>query len=122
LLKLLGALVLILVIIYGSVWLMKRVSQGKLAGKGDIINVIERRYLAPKQAVCLIRVGEQNLLVGLSEHGINHIADVDISEKSDNLGIQKNNEKSTFNLVLKQARDTLMPLMKIKQKKLGMEN
>jgi len=111
--KLLGALILILVIIYGSVWLMKRFSGARAGGGGNNISVLERHFLAPKQALYLIRVGQRHMLVGGSESGLRHLADL----SADDLGQgakdgARPGEESKFNKVLKQARQTFMPLLR----------
>lgn len=113
--KLVIALAFILVIIYASVWLMKRFSLGKLAGNSELISIVERRHLAPKQAVYLLKVGSKHLLVGSSEAGITRIADIDesaIAEKAPTPGNAP--ATSTFNRVLRQARETFMPMLKAK--------
>ena len=117
LLQLLGAMLLIIVIIYASVWLMKRYSLGKVVTGGNLITVVERRHLSPKQAIYLIKVGEKHLLIGASESGINKLSDLeqtDIAEPQ----VSKNpaTQSSKFSQVLKQAKSSLMPLLSMKAK------
>lgn len=113
LIKLVLALGLILVIIYGSVWLMKRFSLGKMVGNSELISVVDKRFLAPKQAVYLLKVGKQHLLVGSSEAGLTKIAALaseDLEEKPLPPGSAPASSK--FNRVLRQARDSFMPLLR----------
>lgn len=114
LLQLAGALVLIIVIIYLSVWLMKKYSGGKIAGVGNLISVIERRHLAPKQALYLIKVGEKHLLIGASDSGLQKLSDIDDLEvktvkPSPALGA------SRFSQALKQAKESFMPRLIAKE-------
>jgi flagellar biosynthetic protein FliO len=120
--KLVGSLVFILVIIYGSVWLMKRFSLGKMSRGGELISVVDKRFLAPKQALYLVKVGEKHLLVGSSEAGLTRLADVEppaATDKPNPTGASENS--STFNRVLKQARQSFMPLMRNKEPGVEME-
>jgi flagellar biosynthetic protein FliO len=116
LLKLVGALVLILVIIYGSVWLLKRFSGGRNVGNGNSITVLERHFLAPKQALYLIRVGSRHLLLGGSESGLRHLTDLQAEDFAEPAkGAVAPAEDSKFNKVLKQARQTFMPLLRSRE-------
>lgn len=117
LLKLLGALVLIVVVIYGSVWIMKRFSGARSAtGGGKAITVLERHFLAPKQALYLIRVGKQHMLVGGAESGLRHIADIPAEDfaQPEKEGPHRS-EESKFNKVLKQARQTFRPMLRSRE-------
>jgi flagellar biosynthetic protein FliO len=115
LLQLAGALLLIIIIIYLSVWLMKKYSGGKIAGGGNLISIVERRHLAPKQALYLIKVGEKHLLIGASDSGLQKLSDID--------GLEIKMEKpspaygvSRFSQALKQAKESLMPRLIVKEK------
>ena len=115
LLQLAGALLLIVIIIYLSVWLMKKYSGGKIAGGGNLISIVERRHLAPKQALYLIKVGEKHLLIGASDSGLQKLSDLDDLEvksakPSPALGV------SRFSQALKQAKESLMPRLIVKEK------
>lgn len=115
LLQLAGALLLIIVIIYVSVWLMKKYSGAKIAGGGDLISIVERRHLAPKQALYLIKVGEKHLLIGASDSGLQKLSDIDSLEikpakPSTVPGV------SRFSQALKQAKESLMPRLITREK------
>lgn len=123
LLKLAGALVFILLVIYGSVWLMKRFSLGRLAGGGEMISIVDKRHLSPKQAIYLIKVGRTHLLVGSSEAGLSKIGDVtpeDVAPPSP--GTPERSSESKFNRVLKQARTTFLPLLRSKEAGVEIDN
>jgi flagellar biosynthetic protein FliO len=114
LLQLAGALLLIIIIIYLSVWLMKKYSGGKIASGGNLISIVERRHLAPKQALYLIKVGEKHLLIGASDSGLQKLSDIDdlevrVAKPSPALGV------SRFSQALKQAKESLMPRSIVKE-------
>jgi len=115
LLQLAGALLLIIIIIYLSVWLMKKYTGGKIAGGGDLISVVERRHLAPKQVLYLIKIGEKHLLIGASDSGLQKLSDIDdlevkTAKPSPVMSV------SRFSQALKQAKESLMPRLIVKEK------
>jgi flagellar biosynthetic protein FliO len=119
LLQLAGALIFIVVLIYVSVWLMKKYSVGKIVSGGNLINVVERRNLTAKQAIYLIKVGEKHILVGATDSGMSKIADIDalevrqLSAAKTDTGIA-----SKFSQILKGSKSSLMPMFQLKEKSL----
>jgi len=123
LLKLVGAMVVIMALIYGSVWLMKRFSHGKLRNGGNLISIVERRHLSPKQAVYLLRVGDQHILVGASDSGINKISEVVLSEEPEApVAPHALEQTSRFSQVLRQARDSFTSSLRVKRKSAEVES
>jgi flagellar biosynthetic protein FliO len=116
LLQLAGALLLIVVIIYASVWLMKKYSNGRMAGGGSLISIVERRHLTPKQALYLIKVGEKHLLVGASDSGLQKISDIEGLEVKKPPQSAVLSGASRFSQALRQAKESLMPRQMIKEK------
>jgi flagellar biosynthetic protein FliO len=116
LLQLAGALLLIIIIIYLSVWLMKKYSGGKIAGGGSLISIVERRHLAPKQALYLIKVGEKHLLIGSSDSGLQKLSDIDDIEVKATKPSPATLGVSRFSQALKQAKESLMPRLIAKEK------
>lgn len=108
LLQLAGALLFIIVIIYLSVWLMKKYSVGKMAGGGGLISIVERRHLTQKQILYIVKVGDKHMLIGASDSGLQKLGDID--------GLEAKPVKTTpltsasrFSQALKQAKESLMP-------------
>lgn len=120
LLQLVGALILVVGIIYASVWLMKRYSTGKIAGGGNLISIVERRHLTPKQAIYLVKVGEKHLLIGASESGLSKLSDIEIPEIRQAPQAKGNATSiSKFSQILRQAKSSVMPLLSAKEKSVG---
>jgi flagellar biogenesis protein FliO len=72
------ALLVIVVLIYLSVLMLKKVSNARM-GKQSLpgtINVVDRHHLSPKKQLCLIKVDKKYLLVGVTEQSVNLVADV----------------------------------------------
>jgi flagellar biosynthetic protein FliO len=66
--QLAGALVLVLVLIWGTMWLARRVMKGSWSGRSDSnISVLERVHLAPKKSIEIVSVGNRILLLGVTE-------------------------------------------------------
>lgn len=66
-------LIVVVGLIYGVAWLVRRQKRsGKLRLGGDL-NVVATTQLGPNRAVHLLRVGDELVLVGSAEHGITPI-------------------------------------------------
>ncbi len=117
LLQLLGALLLIVAFIYVSVWLMKRYTNGRVTGGGGMVTIVERKHLTPKQALYILKVGDEHLLVGATENGINKICDVKIEAPTQPQGTARSTaQESKFSQLLNQAKNSLMPLISARHK------
>jgi flagellar biosynthetic protein FliO len=72
------SLAVIVGIIYLAVFMLRKLSGNKLGGqKGTTIQVIEHAYLGPKKSVCLIRLADRALLVGVTETNINMLTELE---------------------------------------------
>ena len=85
LLQMLAALAIVVGIILlmyhaANKWLPKLSTAG---GIGRYIRVLETRYLAPKQALVLVEIGGEYLLIGNSPAGIQLIKQIDMLEEID---------------------------------------
>jgi flagellar protein FliO/FliZ len=64
-------LLVVLAVIFGIYWLLKRSGKGRaLRGAAGAVTVVDTTQLAPNRAVHLLRVGDELVLVGSSEHGV----------------------------------------------------
>ncbi len=117
LLQLAGALLLIIIIIYASVWLMKRYTTGRTPVGGELIKIVERRHLTPKQAIYVVKVGEKHVLLGATESGINKLCDVDLAPPAPAPKLGETARSATkFGQFLRQAKESLMPRTALEQK------
>ena len=65
------ALVVVIVLIWGTLWIAKRVMSGRLTGKRESpVRVLERAHLAPKRSIDVVSVGNRVLVLGVTEHSI----------------------------------------------------
>ena len=59
-------LLLVLGLIFGLAWLLRRVQQAGPAGKGQVIELIGSRALGPRDRLVLVQVGNEQILLGLT--------------------------------------------------------
>ena len=73
--RMLGSLALVIALLVALLWAL-RTLQGKMNGHnaGRRLQIIESLSVGPRQKVALIRVGEREVLIGISPTQINGIA------------------------------------------------
>ena len=83
LVKGLGALLLILALIYGFVWMLRFFMNKKSFGNptSDHIRVLSTTYIAPKKSVALLQVYEKAILIGVSENSMTTL--IELNEESE---------------------------------------
>jgi flagellar protein FliO/FliZ len=70
------SLIIIVAIIYATIFLLKKLSGNRIGGrKGKAIEVVEQTYLAPKKSVCLLKLADRAVLVGITEQNINMLTE-----------------------------------------------
>ena len=71
------SLVVIIIFIYAVVFLLRKLSGNRLGGtrKGKTIQVIEQAYLAPKKSVCLLKMADRAVLIGITDSTINMLTE-----------------------------------------------
>lgn len=77
------SLVLIIGLIYLSLFLLKKSSLGlKKNRAGDLIQVLEKCYISPKKGIFIVKVGSKLLALGVTETQINLLSELDSSPES----------------------------------------
>ena len=81
----LGALTGVLLLIFAAAWLLRRVQQSQGGGRGHL-RVVSVLPLSAKERVVLVQAGEEQVLMGVSGAGIQHLhtlsTPIDLSEPS----------------------------------------
>lgn len=111
--KMIVAVAAIVILIYVFAILAKRFSlgrSGKFGGAGSL-HIIERSYFSPKKFICLARVGEKVLLLGVSESSINLVADVSDQDFSIEDKKKEKNQRTSFKTYFQQAKSGLSTLV-----------
>ena len=80
--KMAGALVIVIVCIYVAVFLLKRFAGGKYRGqgKGNLLEIIESTYVAPKKTISLVRVADKAVLLGITEGNLSVLTELDADQ------------------------------------------
>jgi|GEM_PF-3137859 len=72
------SLLVIVTLIYLSVFLMRRLSGGRIhSGREKTVQVLEQTYIAPKKSVCLLKLADRLVLIGVSDAGISLLTEID---------------------------------------------
>jgi flagellar biosynthetic protein FliO len=72
------SLCVIVAIIYLTVFLLRKLSGKRIGGKkGTAIQIIEQTYLAPKKSVCLLKLADRAVLVGITENRISMLTEME---------------------------------------------
>ncbi|MCP4568308.1 MAG: flagellar biosynthetic protein FliO [FCB group bacterium] len=73
------SLMVIIVVIYGVVYLLRKLSGNRLGGgrKNKTIQMVEQTYLAPKKSVCLIKMADRAVLVGVTDTHISMLTEME---------------------------------------------
>lgn len=79
LLKMASALIVVVFCIYGSVFLLKKGFGRKLSHnrRNSALELLETTYVGPKKSISLVRVGDKSVLVGVTDHQISVLTELD---------------------------------------------
>jgi flagellar biosynthetic protein FliO len=74
--KLLLALAVVVGLIYLSIFLLKRLSGRTLPNTEQLIKVVGRSYLTPKQSLYIVKLGLKYAVLGVGENSVNLIKEL----------------------------------------------
>jgi len=100
-LRLFVSLVLIIGLIYLSLYLLKKSSLGlKKNRAGDLVQVLERSYISPKKGIFIVKIGSRVVALGVTETQINLLSEVNVDQdsKTDSLDkvVSEKESRTTF--------------------------
>lgn len=75
--RMIGALALILGILMLVLYGMRRWGERLHGGKGEPIQIIATRMILPKKHLCLVRVGGRTLILGTADNSISLLGTLD---------------------------------------------
>ncbi|UCC79194.1 MAG: flagellar biosynthetic protein FliO [Candidatus Zixiibacteriota bacterium] len=83
--KLLVSMILIVGLIYLSVYLIKKMNNRATGGGivGDTIKIMGRTFISPKQSLYLVKIGQRYAILGATESNINMITELSEQEARD---------------------------------------
>lgn len=99
--RLVVSLVLIIGLIYLSLFLLKKSSFGLKKNKsGDLVQVLERSYISPKKGIFIVKIGSRVVALGVTETQINLLSEVNVDQdsKTDSLDkvVSEKESRTTF--------------------------
>jgi len=109
-LKLIGALIVVVIGIYGFLFVLKRMMGTRFSGnrKNKLIEIVETTHLAPKKSLSLIRYGKRAVLIGIADGSITALAEIDPEEVEQMLaGTTPTRIETGFKGAFEQARDKM---------------
>ncbi len=75
------SLLAVIALIWGTVQILKRFSSGSsTSGSSSRIRVLDRAYIAPKKSIYVVQIGEKALALGVSDHQMTTLTDLDLEE------------------------------------------
>ncbi|MBN2227397.1 MAG: flagellar biosynthetic protein FliO [candidate division Zixibacteria bacterium] len=110
LVKLILALVVVVVAIYGFLYVLRRMMGPKFAGNrnGSMIEVLETVYVAQKRSISLVRFHDRAVLVGIGDNGVQPLAEMSAEETAKAIAAHADAKPAAgFRNVLSDARDKL---------------
>ena len=97
--KLILSMVIIVGLIYLSIFMLKKISNRTIPSGDGLVKVIGKSYLTPKQSLFIVKLGLSYAILGVSENSVNLIKDLSAEEVE---SLKKNSEKPrSFQSVLK---------------------
>ncbi len=94
------SLLVIIGVIYALVFILRRFSGRQFGGRGKrTIQVVEQTFLAPKKSICLLKMADRALLVGVTDSNINLLTEMpwdELPEKSGGRFVDKTNGFQDF--------------------------
>lgn len=111
--KLLGALLVVVVGIYGFLYLLRRMMGQRFSGNrsSNLIEVLETAYVAQKKSVSIVRFSDRAVLIGVGESGISVLAELNAEETGRMVaGFAAEKPSSGFRSVLRDAKGRLTGL------------
>ncbi len=108
LLKLVGALAIVVAGIYGFLYLLRKMMGSQLSSNRShrLIEVLETNFIAQKKSVSLIRFAERAILVGVTDNSMTPLAELSSDETTKVIAeIQSDRPAAGFKGILHSARE-----------------
>ena len=82
LMRMAGALLVVIICIYAGLYLMKRLvmKRNSNTGRGRLLQVIETTGVAPKKTLSLIRVADKAVLIGMTDSHMSVLTELDAEQ------------------------------------------
>ncbi len=77
--KMILALAVVIIAIYGGIYLLKRLTSRKHSSRSgtSLLEVLETAYIDPKKSLSLVRVANKSVLIGVTDNQISVLTELD---------------------------------------------
>jgi flagellar protein FliO/FliZ len=70
-----------LAVVIGLMWAISRLTRGRTTTKGVPLEIVSRAAVGKKASVVVVRIGERGLVVGVTEHSMALLAEIEIENE-----------------------------------------
>ena len=70
-----------LAVVIGLMWAISRLTKGRTTTKGVPLEIVSRAAVGKKASVIVLRIGERGLVVGVTEHSMSLLAEIEIEDE-----------------------------------------
>ncbi len=107
--KMLSALGVVILLAYGALYSLRRMMGKRHAGgSNSSLEVLQTTHVGQHKTISLVRVGQRSVLVGVTDHQISTLTELDVQETEDIVGAATVPEsKDGFASLLSAATDKL---------------
>ena len=95
-----AGLALVLALLFGLVWLLRRLSPAAAGAGNEQFRMVGRLSLGPRKWLGLVELGGRILVIGVSESGIRHIETIEDPELLQQLSVPRQG----FSKILQKAK------------------
>jgi len=107
LLKMLSALAIVVAVVFGSLYLLRRLMGRRQVGSRgcDALEVLQTTYVGPHKAISLVRVANRSVLVGVTDSQISMLSELDAAETEQIRAETSQPEREPFSNMLRNASE-----------------
>jgi len=70
-----------LAIVLGLMWALSRLTKGRTPSRGVPLEIISRAAVGKKASVVVVKIGERGLVVGVTEHSMALLAEIEVENE-----------------------------------------
>lgn len=98
----------IVAIIYVTVLVLRKLSGNRFGGRrGTAVQIVEQTYIAPKKSICLLRLADRAVLVGVTDTSINLLTEMEWDALPQETAERANRSQTGFPGLLNEAAGKL---------------
>jgi flagellar protein FliO/FliZ len=103
--KMISALIIVILVVYLGLYLLRRL-MGRRYGQAtgsDVLEVLQTAYIGPHKAVSLVKVANRSVLIGVTDHQVSVLTELDAAETQEILAATEVGERESFASTLRRS-------------------